>query len=146
MDLHEIKNRITELLFGTTAPSGQIWTAIHEIEDQYKAEIKKLQEDLHFAVDDVIAGKVEIAKLRDDLEKIQDSLDDSEAENGNLAEECGRLEADLEAAQREIELLREKIKAMQKVIERRQMGNAEQFCEGVNAALEIQSQKGEVPK
>lgn len=111
MDLNEIKNRITDLLYGTTAPQGQVWKAIHEIEDQYKDEIKKLQEDLNLAVDDVIAGKVEITKLRDDLEKIQDSLDDSEAENGNLAEECGRLEADLEAAQREIDEARSALAA-----------------------------------
>lgn len=46
MERYELANRITELLFGTSAPSGQIWTAIHEIENTYKAELAALRAQL----------------------------------------------------------------------------------------------------
>jgi hypothetical protein len=53
MDLNEIRNRITDLLYSTTAPlgcQGEVWKAIHEIEDQYKAEIAQLEQDRDAAV------------------------------------------------------------------------------------------------
>jgi len=45
MERHEIHNRITELMFGTTAPTGQIWTAIHEIEHEDAARVAALESE-----------------------------------------------------------------------------------------------------
>lgn len=49
-DLNEIRNRITDLMYGTTVPQGQVWKAIHEIEAQYQDEIEKLEQDRDAAV------------------------------------------------------------------------------------------------
>lgn len=67
MDLNEIKNKITDLLYETTAPQGEVWKAIHEIEAQYQAKIEKLQEERDLVFDDLMACKTQIEEARSAL-------------------------------------------------------------------------------
>ena len=104
MDLNEIRNRITDLLYGTTVPQGRVWIAIHEIEAQYKAEIKQIQEERDLVFDDLMACKTQIEEARSAL-----AADDNET-IGEAAEHVlaaaramtAEISLSLELAQREL--------------------------------------------
>jgi len=67
MDLNEIRNRITELLYRTTAPQSLVWAEIQKIEMQYLAEIKQIQEERDLVFDDLMACKTQIEEARSAL-------------------------------------------------------------------------------
>jgi hypothetical protein len=146
MGLTEIKNRITDLLYGTTAPQGEVWKAIHEIEELYRAKIKKLEEDRDAAVEANHSVRVcaeHTADITDGEGCLVCDLAAAVAREKRWADGCEfqRKRADTAEAERDAALtknneLREETASMRKIIEGGMTGNVQKFCEGVNERLD----------
>lgn len=106
MERYEIHNRITELMFGTTAPTGQIWTAIHEIEHDDAARISQLEAQLARRPDGMDAGSIideqaaRISQLEAQLREREaecERLDEARIELKNLVQQWENWLSDLQA-------------------------------------------------